>query len=207
MRKLVVSMLLASAAITAQPALAKKDPAPLTLPAVGAPCAITDIQFSQAPVSNPGASGFDCRGFYSGNLLNDANASLQLLALNQLGFGGTAATFHFGDFELISPLGGSQSIDFTQALNGTTYIGMHFGNGQGGPGNATAFYRFDAGTSLDKFYLYYKASSNAVLYKTGTPPPPPVVPEPATWAMMIAGFAAVGYAMRRSRRNVTVSFT
>lgn len=33
----------------------------------------------------------------------------------------------------------------------------------------------------------------------------PAVPEPATWAMMIAGFGAVGFAMRR-RRNVTVSF-
>jgi hypothetical protein len=31
------------------------------------------------------------------------------------------------------------------------------------------------------------------------------VPEPATWAMMIAGFGAVGFAMRR-RQNVTVSF-
>ena len=34
----------------------------------------------------------------------------------------------------------------------------------------------------------------------------PAVPEPATWAMMIAGFGAVGFAMRRARRNVRVSF-
>ena len=33
----------------------------------------------------------------------------------------------------------------------------------------------------------------------------PAVPEPTTWAMMIAGFGAVGSAMRR-RRNVTLSF-
>jgi len=33
----------------------------------------------------------------------------------------------------------------------------------------------------------------------------PAVPEPATWAMMLAGFGTVGYAMRR-RRNVAVSF-
>jgi len=31
------------------------------------------------------------------------------------------------------------------------------------------------------------------------------VPEPTTWAMMLAGFGAVGFAMRR-RRNVAVSF-
>lgn len=33
----------------------------------------------------------------------------------------------------------------------------------------------------------------------------PAIPEPATWAMMLAGFGAVGYAMRR-RRNVAISF-
>ena len=31
------------------------------------------------------------------------------------------------------------------------------------------------------------------------------IPEPATWAMMLAGFGAMGVAMRR-RRNVTISF-
>ena len=29
----------------------------------------------------------------------------------------------------------------------------------------------------------------------------PAVPEPATWAMMICGFAGIGFAMRRSRRR------
>jgi len=32
------------------------------------------------------------------------------------------------------------------------------------------------------------------------PPPPPAVPEPATWAMMLAGFGAVGAMIRRRRR-------
>lgn len=31
--------------------------------------------------------------------------------------------------------------------------------------------------------------------------PPPAVPEPATWAMMLMGFGATGVAMRRSRRR------
>ena len=31
--------------------------------------------------------------------------------------------------------------------------------------------------------------------------PPPVVPEPATWAMMLFGFGAVGYTLRRRRRT------
>lgn len=33
------------------------------------------------------------------------------------------------------------------------------------------------------------------------PPSPPGVPEPTTWAMMLAGFGAAGFAMRRSRRR------
>ncbi len=33
----------------------------------------------------------------------------------------------------------------------------------------------------------------------------PAIPEPATWGLMLAGFAAVGFAMRR-RQNVRVSF-
>jgi hypothetical protein len=35
----------------------------------------------------------------------------------------------------------------------------------------------------------------------GTPTNPPVVPEPATWAMMLLGFGAVGYSIRRRRRT------
>ncbi len=38
---------------------------------------------------------------------------------------------------------------------------------------------------------------------TVTPPPAGAVPEPATWAMMILGFALVGFAMRR-RTSATV---
>jgi len=33
------------------------------------------------------------------------------------------------------------------------------------------------------------------------------IPEPATWAMMVAGIAAVGVAMRRRARNVRVAFS
>jgi len=43
------------------------------------------------------------------------------------------------------------------------------------------------------------ANSGAILV---TNPPPPSVPEPATWAMMLAGFGATGFAMRRTRRKL-----
>jgi len=38
----------------------------------------------------------------------------------------------------------------------------------------------------------------------GAAPPPPTVPEPASWAMMVGGFGLIGGAMRR--RKATVSF-
>jgi hypothetical protein len=34
-------------------------------------------------------------------------------------------------------------------------------------------------------------------------PTVPLVPEPATWAMMLIGFAVLGFAFRRSRRKVS----
>jgi hypothetical protein len=33
-------------------------------------------------------------------------------------------------------------------------------------------------------------------------PPAPAVPEPATWSMMLPGFAGLGFAFRQSRRKM-----
>lgn len=151
-------------------------------------CSLSDI--------SPTASA--CAGFVGGNLLagnSTATAQAQTL-LNSIGFTGTAT-----QLEVLSPLNGSHTIDFSTLLSGDTFIGLHFGNGQGSPGtpngDTTAFYRFDAGTSLDQFTLAYNASSNAVLYGTG----PGAVPEPATWAMMLMGFGAIGFGMRNQRKT------
>lgn len=78
---------------------------------------------------------------------------------------------------------------------------MHYGNGQGGPGNGTAFYRIDAGAGLSSITLNYSASSNLVVFATNTGAP---VPEPATWAMMVLGFGLAGYAVRRAGRATKV---
>jgi hypothetical protein len=38
-----------------------------------------------------------------------------------------------------------------------------------------------------------------------TSPPPPAVPEPATWSLMLLGFGAIGVAMRRRRRQLAAA--
>lgn len=58
------------------------------------------------------------------------------------------------------------------------------------------------------FYIYRANQASAPAYSTtftgtrslGRAVTVPAVPEPATWAMMLAGFGVVGYAMRARRR-------
>lgn len=176
--KLALAAAVSSVAFAAVPAHA-------ALVANGTACANTDI--------SPTAS--NCTGFYEGNLLNSANIQEQKDALSILGFTWDG---NFNAVEKIDGLGGSHTVDFTTLLNGVTFLGFHFGNGQGGPGNATAFYKLDA-SNVDKLTLAYNASSNAVLYSTGA------VPEPATWGMMILGLGAIGGVMRR-RQTASVRY-
>jgi hypothetical protein len=150
-------------------------------------CSVTDI--------TPTAEA--CAGFYDGNLLSGSPAGIaaQTSALALLGL---TWDQNFAAVEKVGPLSGATNIDFAAELNGTTYIGVHYGGGNGGPGNATAFYRFDAGTNLDSFTLNYGASSDAVLYST-TPSTTPPVPEPETYALMLGGLGVVGWLARRRR--------
>ena len=143
-------------------------------------CSVNDI--------TPAAQA--CTGFFEGNLINDAHIAEQTAALASLGlvWDGTI-------IQKLEGLAGNHTIDFSALLTGISYIGLHFGNGTGGPGNGTAFYRIDAGAGLDTFLLNYNASSDAALYSTV-----PGVPEPGTWAMMLLGFGAAGFVLRRRKR-------
>ena len=49
----------------------------------------------------------------------------------------------------------------------------------------------------------YGATANSGAILETRDPPPPGVPEPATWATMMLGFGAAGVAVRRSRRKKT----
>ena len=167
--------------------------------------AVAPIACNNADIS-PVAT--DCRGFVFGNAIG-STSSETLLA--ELGYSGAAKP----GIETLIDLKGLTTINFATLLFGETVIGVHYGNGEGSPGNPmgpvkgdgddTAFYKFDAGTTgLDTFQLKYAASSNVRLYKTGVG----AVPEPSTWMFMMLGMAGVGFSLRRKdKQTLRVRFS
>ena len=172
-------------------ALCAAAPASATLTLIpGFPCSPT--------TTDPDAIA--CAGSYAGNLndaadIADLNAALDALV--------------GGNFD--PDLVWTQSIDDTKAffdetgglltfgstLYGQNILSIHFG-GAGfyppGTGGGTILYLFDFGTTgANSIQLNQSGFSNSILIGGG-------VPEPATWAMMLLGFGAVGFSMRRRRR-------
>lgn len=152
-----------------------------------------------ADISVAGAS---CKGFFAGNL-NGNKPSLP--AINEvLAIWGVNLTSAVPASAMLSGLTGT-TINFTQQLYGDTIVGMHFGtisNAGGTVQNVTAFYRFDAGAGagLDQFMTRFDSLSNATLYMTGTAPVSSV-PEPGTYAMMVAGLGLMGLVARRRKQQ------
>ncbi|MDB5465065.1 MAG: hypothetical protein JWP23_3454 [Phenylobacterium sp.] len=183
--------LISAAAASAAVALLFAGGAQAALPAQLAPCAVTDI--------TPNAQA--CLGFFGDQLLsgNPGDTAVQIEALGDLGFTWDGTT-------VVEDLSGLNSSNptFTTSLNGITFIGLHFGGGTTSPvpgEDTTAFYRLDAGTDLHTIQLHYGSSSDAKLYSTGGGG---VVPEPATWAMMIMGLGGLGAALRQRRREAVL---
>lgn len=200
MNKFLMTCSIAAAAFVAI------SPAQAALPA----CDISDISPTQSPFTTFGS--FDCAGFVDGQAFAGSPASVARLQglLDDL-YGAGVKNAGSMTYIKLAGINGAMSQDFSAApfntlLNGMTLIGLHYGAGQGSPGNAekadtSVLYLFDAGVDLKTIYWKYGASSDIVLFSTQ---PGGSVPEPATWAMMIGGFALAGAAMRR--RKAAVSF-
>jgi hypothetical protein len=160
------------------------------------------------PVASPCDQGLTtpdaiaCAGYFSGNLIDgsptdiakqqDAIATLPGDFLWNGNWGEVDAT------KILSLTNGNQ-LDFGKTLFGQTIIGAHFGNVDGPAGNVSVFWLFDFGTQGADFVVLDKIAgfSNAALYTTQSAQ---AVPEAETWAMMIVGMGAAGFAMRRRRR-------
>ena len=185
----------ALALVSASPAIAGKGNVQ-TLPPPVAPCDLG--------LTTPDADA--CSGYYSGNLINGSPTDLQnqadAIALLPGDFEFETSTWADVEATKVLTLTGpdSNQIDFGTTLFGQTIVGAHFGNVAGPAGNVSVFWLFDFGTEGASFITLdnVQGFSNAALYTTGTPP---AVPEPATWAMMLLGFGAAGYSMRRRRQK------
>jgi len=167
-------------------------------------------------LSLPTPDAIDCAGYFTGNILNGSSEDVlnQQNAIASLDgpfvWDGnwSAMDASVSPDLVITALTGGNQLNFGTTLFGLTIIGAHFGNIFGETddpdvGNVSVFWLFDFGTTgvsgvtLDNV----EGFSNAALYSTGPEGTPrSVVPEPATWAMMLLGFGAAGYALRRRRK-------
>lgn len=138
-----------------------------------------------------------CAGGYEGNLLSSSPITgTGLGAIQALGYTGSGAFI-----TKLDNLNNASTLNFGQTLFGLTIVGIHYGAAGAAP-EATSFFLFDLGTtgasSIDitgRAGANALGTSNAVLFSTAP------VPEPATWGMMLLGFAGIGMAVRRSRRR------
>jgi hypothetical protein len=145
-----------------------------------------------------------CAGFFSGNLITGTSGShISASVASVLGSLSMEDASSASVIEVVTPLQGALTINFSTLMVGQTIIGIHAGQNafpagyDGKPRGGTAFYSFDAGAGTHSISLdaqrWGSASSNAAIYMTSA------VPEPATSAFMVAGLGAVGFVARRRR--------
>lgn len=104
----------------------------------------------------------------------------------------------------LSNLNGSATLTFTGVtLSGYSILGAHFGNNiDSDPNNVTAFWLVATPTNTITLSSG-NGSSDAEIFATGIRQP--AVPEPATWALMLLGLGAIGFALRRFRATPPAS--
>lgn len=170
-----------------------------------------------------------CQGYYGGNLFNDpvgANTPDDIKAAIFALLNGTASTADSSPTNNTGAYTPPYAIDYSKVLNvitsssgningqpfnyvfsgpsfsGLTIFGAHFGNtpDAGSQNNISAFWLVDAGVNPTHIVTVTNGQgvSNAAIFGFAAP-----VPEPATWAMMLLGFAGIGATMRR-RRSVAL---
>jgi len=186
MKKIVLALGAMAAVTLATPAYATV--------VVSAP---TNVGCATGPLAPPADK---CAGYYDNNQFSNANVGAQQDAIDLL----LGAGNYTVDWNALTTAGLVVSGSDVNALNnllanagGQVLLGLHWGNVPGAEGNVSAFYLWDNAAVGSIHLTDTQGYSNAVLYRaTGA------VPEPATWAMMLLGFGAIGMASRRSRKPV-----
>jgi hypothetical protein len=183
---------------------------------LGPTCGGASGNTNSLPIPNPDA--INCVGYFDANVIsgNAGDVATQQTAVNQLlatvGLGpitldwNALSTTHWtlldNDGSTPNPGLTSGALNFSTPLSGYTVVSSHFGNITGPTGNVTVFWLLNLPAGTTSIPLDPNTGwSNGVLYFTGGAP----LPEPATWAMMLLGFGAVGFAMRRDRRKAVLT--
>ncbi len=130
----------------------------------------------------PGGTPNDTFNLLSGDIFLTNHTGMEYIefALTGLGNGGTVDFFITDDggtvWQFLNQILGNGDTHFAfQAINGQTITNVHFA-ADDPPGELT------------------------ILKQVRIIAAPGAVPEPATWAMMLMGFGAVGYSIRRRRK-------
>jgi hypothetical protein len=150
-------------------------------------CSVTDMAGATA-----------CAGAFDGN---NVNVGLRPLVLDELadlsGLGGwhMVATYWTeraptGTLNLLAPIDGA----FAIALKSSTNFSLYYFNGVGPAIGSLAYSTI--GTSVNRRGLPQDLS-HATLYLTNAVP----VPEPETYAMLLAGLAGIGFVLRRRQQR------
>jgi PEP-CTERM motif len=178
--KMSSSALAAAALMFAAPAFAAITPANA--------CSFSDV-------SGAGVTVTDCSGYYTGNLNNNADFA-DVKVLLEAEFPGVSLGAAI--VEQVNT-GTGAGFNFATPVSGDTVIGVHWGGGAGG--GDTSFYRITVGAGFAGFDIAQNnpandlkgGISNVALYAT-TP-----VPEPETYALLLAGLVGIGVMTRRRR--------
>ena len=143
------------------------------------------------------------------SILNNSSAPVTGSRISSFGFdtdpdlAGAAAT---GDYRFIEngSIANGQNVEicFNAADTGSCSGGGGAQIGETGSGTFTLIFASNVQdiTLSDLHTRYQSITGVNASSATGDPVTPPV-PEPATWAMMLLGFGATGFAMRRRRRT------
>jgi hypothetical protein len=142
----------------------------------------------------------DCSGMYAGNLFNtenetDLNLAIEALIGSNPGLDFSEDLDASKDFFTVTGGGDANGVLFDDPLSGAVILGFKFGDGGSGFGERSGIFLFNFTSPTSGLTFNVNGFSSGVIV-----PPGNEVPEPATWAMMLVGFAAVGYSMRRRRK-------